>query len=435
VRLLRKLGISPAVYHLNEGHAAFSTLELAREYLETDPDSGFADAAANVRGSCVFTTHTPVSAGNDMFDPTLLRECFSDEFIAALKLTDNEFLALGRSDLADDSEYFGMTPLAIRMCRSSNGVSKKHGEVSRGLWKKMFPKLDSEDEVPITHITNGVHPPTWVAPLIRDVLNRNGNDAELWKAHCRLKRLLVEFLRERTQAISTGSTATIHEHRDTSDLLNPDVLTIGFARRVAAYKRWNLIFSDIDRLLRIVDDEQRPVQFVFAGKAHPQDNTAKTILQELMSINHDSGWQRRAVFVEDYDQEVARYLVHGVDVWLNLPRRPMEASGTSGMKAAMNGVLNMSILDGWWIEGYNGENGFAIGGLENGLSDDEMDERDAAAFFDVLENVVIPTFYDRASDGLPLNWIRMMRNSIESLTPQFSSDRMVRDYLTDIYKL
>jgi starch phosphorylase len=435
VRLLKKLGISPAVYHLNEGHAAFSTLELAREFLETNIDAGFADAAASVREKCVFTTHTPVSAGNDIFDPKLLRECFSDEFISALKLTDSEFLALGRSDLADDTEFFGMTPLAIRMCRTSNGVSKKHGEVSRGLWKKMFPNLSSADEVPITYVTNGVHPPTWIAPMIREVLEKSGNDAELWEAHCRLKRLLIEFLRERTRAISTGSTATIHEHRDTSDLLDPDALTIGFARRVAAYKRWSLIFSDTERLLRLVDDEKRPVQFVFAGKAHPQDNTAKKILQELMCINHDSGWQRRAVFVEDYDQEVARYLVHGVDVWLNLPRRPMEASGTSGMKAAMNGVLNMSILDGWWIEGYNGENGFAVGDAEADLSDGEMDTLDASAFYDVLENKVIPAFYDRDNGGLPKKWIRMMRNSIDTLTPQFSSDRMVRDYIEEIYRL
>lgn len=435
MRLLRKLGISPAVYHLNEGHAAFSTLELAREYLEEHEAAGFAEAAANVRELCVFTTHTPVSAGNDMFEPKLLRECFSDEFIAALKLTDNEFLALGRSDLTDDAEYFGMTPLAIRMCRSSNGVSKKHGEVSRGLWKKMFPKLGSADDVPITHVTNGVHPPTWIAPMIREVLQKGGSDAELWDAHCRLKRLLVEFLRERTQAVSTGSTATIHEHRDTSNLLDPNALTIGFARRVAAYKRWNLIFRDIDRLLRLVDDEERPLQFVFAGKAHPQDNVAKKTLQELMCINHDSGWQRRAVFVEDYDQEVARYLIQGVDVWLNLPRRPMEASGTSGMKAAMNGVINMSILDGWWIEGYNGENGFAIDGADNGSSDDDMDEIDAAAFFDVLEDQVIPRFYDRDANGLPSKWINMMRSSICTLTPQFSSDRMLRDYLSDIYKL
>ncbi|MBX3292544.1 MAG: alpha-glucan family phosphorylase [Acidobacteria bacterium] len=435
VRLLRKLGISPEVYHLNEGHAAFSTLELAREYLEENTDAGFADAVESVREMCVFTTHTPVAAGNDMFEPKLLRECFSDEFIAALKLTDNEFLALGRSDLTDDAEFFGMTPLAIRMCRSSNGVSEKHGEVSRGLWKKMFPKLDSENDVPITHVTNGVHSPTWIAPLLQDVLRNGCDDGELWDAHCRLKRLLITFLRERTRSSATGSTQTINEHRDTSSLLDPDALTIGFARRVAAYKRWSLIFSDIDRLLRLVDDEQRPVQFVFAGKAHPQDNTAKTILQELMSINHDSGWQRRAVFVEDYDQEVARYLVHGVDVWLNLPLRPMEASGTSGMKAAMNGVLNMSILDGWWIEGYNGENGFAIGDLEKELTDEEMDKNDSASFYDVLENSVIPAFYDRGSDGLPKAWIRMMRNSIDTLTPQFSSDRMVNDYITEIYKL
>jgi starch phosphorylase len=456
VRLLRKLGISPEVYHLNEGHAAFSTLELASEFLEEHSDAGFADAVDSVRERCVFTTHTPVAAGNDMFDPKLLRECFSDEYISALKLTDREFLALGRADLADDAEFFGMTPLAIRMCRSANGVSAKHGEVSRGLWKKMFPKAADDGDVPITSVTNGVHPPTWIAPLFQSKFSevfgsdwatashdgakwaamvKTLPDAAIWDIHCRLKQLLIGFLRERTRVSATGSTATINEHRDTSELLDENVLTIGFARRVAAYKRWNLIFSDIDRLLRLVDDEQRPVQFVFAGKAHPQDETAKRILQELMSINHDSGWQRRAVFLEDYDQEVARYLVHGVDVWLNLPRRPMEASGTSGMKAAMNGVLNMSILDGWWIEGYNGENGFAIGDLEKDLTDDEMDRLDADSFFDVLENKVIPAFYTRDEYDVPTEWIGMMRNSIATLTPQFSSDRMVNDYVTEIYKI
>lgn len=455
VRLLRKLGISPDVYHLNEGHAAFSTLELAKEFIAENDGSNFADAVSAVRAKCVFTTHTPVAAGNDAFDPAVLTECFSTEFIDALKLTRNEFLALGRADLSDDKEFFGMTPLAIRMCRSANGVAKKHGEVSRELWLKMFPDLSDAGAVPITSVTNGVHAPTWIAEPFQAIFRRSIGenwhevvrdagtwatainflpDEEIWAAHQTLKGLLIAFIRERTATKDAGKVNTIHEHEDTRKLFSPDVLTIGFARRVAAYKRWDLLFRDLDRLLKLVDDEGRPVQFVFAGKAHPQDRTAKTILQKLMSINHDSNWQRRAVFIEDYDQEVARYLVHGVDVWMNVPRRPMEASGTSGMKAAMNGGLNFSILDGWWIEGYNGENGFAIGDLDETLTDEQMDAADSESLYSVLENELIPAYYATDESGMRREWIARMRNSIATLTPQFSTDRMVTDYLEQIYK-
>ncbi len=455
VRLLRRLGLAPSVFHLNEGHAAFSTLELAREYLTANPTASFADAVQTVKDQCVFTTHTPVAAGNDNFDTQIIDECFSDDYIASLKLTNTEFLALGRTDNSDDSGFFGMTPLALRMCRSANGVSTKHGEVSRGLWLTMFPDLSTADEVPITSVTNGVHAPTWVAPVFQTLYERrigfdwnkiagdnekwttavnSLSDNEIWTAHRTLKNLLIAFIREQTRAKETGSQNTINEHEDTQKLFSPEILTIGFARRVAAYKRWDLLFSDLPRLLKMVDDTERPVQFVFAGKAHPQDRTAKTILQELMSINHDSNWQNRAVFIQDYDQEAARYLVQGVDVWMNVPRRPMEASGTSGMKAAMNGVLNFSILDGWWIEGYNGENGFAIGDLEAGLTDEEMDTADAEALYSTLENDLIPAFYSADTTGLPTDWIRRMKNSIATLTPQFSSDRMVTDYLKRIYE-
>lgn len=454
VRLLDKLGIAPDVYHLNEGHAAFSTLELAREFLKANPEANFADAVENVRPRCVFTTHTPVAAGNDMFAPASLTACFSEKFITSLKLTTDEFLALGRSDLSNNEEYFGMTPLAIRMCRSANGVSAKHGEVSRGLWLKMFPDLADADAVPITSVTNGVHAPTWIAPLFQSLYQKHVgpdwnemvrdsdawaafiyrlSDAEIWDAHMTLKSLLISFIRERTRAKETGLLNTINEHEDTRRLFSPELLTIGFARRVAAYKRWDLLFTDLDRLLKMVDDADRPVQFVFAGKAHPQDRTAKTILQELMSINHESNWQNRAVFLPDYDQEVAKYLVQGVDVWMNVPRRPMEASGTSGMKAAMNGALNCSILDGWWIEGYNGENGFAIGDLAAELSDEEMDAADAEALYSTLENELIPAYYSHDERGIPAEWVRRMRNSLATLTPQFSSDRMVTDYLSNIY--
>lgn len=454
VRLLRKLGISPTVYHLNEGHSAFLTLELAHEYLEKNPSATFDDAVKAVRERCVFTTHTPVDAGNDAFNPETLQACFSSGYIDALKLTRDQFFDLGRTNPDNDAEYFGMTPLAIRMCRSANGVSEKHGEVSRKLWLKMFPALTDALSVPITHVTNGVHPPTWIAPLFQRLFEKHIGDNwqsftrdpatwqaavdsipadEIWSAHRTLKHLLVAFVRERTRSSDTGTRETINESSDTSQLLSPDVLTIGFARRVAAYKRWGLILSDIGRLLKMVDHAERPVQFVFAGKAHPQDRTAKQILQNLMSINHDSNWQRRAVFIEDYDQEVARYLVHGVDVWMNVPRRPLEASGTSGMKAAMNGVLNFSVLDGWWIEGYNGDNGFAIGGLGPEGESAEIDAADAEALFSTLEDQVIPAFYSIDENGLPADWIRRMRNAIATLTPKFSTDRMVSEYLTRIY--
>jgi starch phosphorylase len=456
VRLLRKLGIHPAVFHLNEGHSAFLTLELAREHLSTNQDATFQDAGSAVREKCVFTTHTPVAAGNDVFSPKSLRDCFDGNFIAALKLTESEFLALGRSKPDDENELFGMTPLAIRMSRSANGVSQKHGEVSQKLWLKMFPKLKDAADVPITYITNGVHAPTWIAPVLKKLFEKyiGSNwtetlrdveawksaidsipDHEIWYAHLTLKRLLVAFVRQRTRSKETGLHDTINEREDTRRLFSPDVLTIGFARRVAAYKRWDLILADLPRLLKLVDDAERPVQFVFAGKAHPQDRTAKTILQNIMSIDQDSNWQRRAVFIEDYDQEVARYLVQGVDVWMNVPRRPMEASGTSGEKAAMNGGLNFSILDGWWIEGYNGQNGFAIGADKDSDEEDRaIDAHDAESVYSVLENEIIPAYYTRDETGLRHIWVGRMKNALATLTPRFCSDRMVRDYLEKIYK-
>lgn len=454
VRLLRSLGIEPSVYHLNEGHSAFLTLELAREFLAGNESASFADAVEAVRAKCVFTTHTPVAAGNDVFSPDDITSCFDTRFIESLRLDRGEFIALGRSVSTDEAEEFGMTPLAIRMCRSSNGVSEKHGEVSRSLWIKMFPASEDAKVVPITHVTNGVHASTWVSPVFQNVYSRTIgkdwagllqnptawseafekiSDEDLWRAHCTLKNLLVAFVRERTKVYDTGEKSTINEHRSTGSLLSPDALTIGFARRVASYKRWNLLLTDIERLLKLVDDKERPVQFIFAGKAHPQDRTAKKILQDLMSINSDSDWQKRAVFIEDYDKEIARYLVRGVDVWMNVPRRPMEASGTSGMKAAMNGALNFSVLDGWWIEGFNGANGFSIGG-ETGLEEDSKDDqRDAEATYSTLENEIIPAFYERDKSGLPRDWIRRMRNSMMTLTPQFSSDRMLLDYIEKVY--
>ncbi|MFN6963321.1 MAG: alpha-glucan family phosphorylase [Pyrinomonadaceae bacterium] len=454
VRLLRRLDCRPSVFHLNEGHSAFLTLELATEYIHEHPEASFDDARQAVRRQCVFTTHTPVEAGNDVFDPEVLKACFRQDYIAALKLSREDFAALGRTDPSNAAEPFGMTPFALRMCRSANGVAARHGEVSRKLWLKMFPEVDGPDQVPIGHVTNGVHAPTWIAPLFEDLFERRIgprwlevardpaawrsaldtiSDDEIWSVHSTLKELLVAFVRVRTKRTDIGGRDTINERLDTSSLLSPSALTIGFARRVAAYKRWDLILSDVERLLRLVDDAERPVQFVFAGKAHPQDRPGKEMLQKLMGLNHNSGWQSRAVFIEDYDQEIARYLVHGVDVWMNVPRRPLEASGTSGMKAAMNGVLNFSILDGWWIEGFNGENGFAIAGLDDSGDAAATDAADVESLYDTLESSIIPAFYARDERGVPVDWVRRMKNAIATLTPQFSADRMVSEYVERIY--
>ncbi len=455
VRLLRKLGVEPSVYHLNEGHSAFLTLELAREFLEQNENADFKDAVAATKEKCVFTTHTPVSAGNDAFSPELIEACFDENFIGALKISKDELFDLGRTNVEDKTEWFGMTPLALKMTGSANGVSEKHGEVSRDLWLKMYPEAANAEDVPITFITNGVHAPTWIAPAFQKLYEKNIGadwaetlkdetkwraaieripDADVWKTHKLLKQLMISFVRERIFSTQTGLRDTINENESPQNLFDADILTVGFARRVAAYKRWNLLMTDLERLLKMVDDAECPVQFVFAGKAHPQDRVAKTILQDLMSIDNQSQWQKRAVFIEDYDQEVARYLVHGVDVWLNVPRRPLEASGTSGQKVSMNGGLNLSILDGWWIEGYNGENGYAIGALRDETDDEKTnDAEDAEALYKVLETEVVPDYYEKDAGGLQSKWIKKMKNSLFTLTYQFSSDRMLKDYIEKIY--
>jgi glycogen phosphorylase len=455
VRLLKTLGIEPAVYHLNEGHSAFLTLELARQYLAENEAASFADVLPRVREKCVFTTHTPVAAGNDVFDPNLLLSCFKESFAASLRLSKEEFLGLGRIDAGDHAEFFGMTPLALRMCRSANGVSEKHGEVSRELWHRMFADRPVE-EVPITHVTNGVHTLTWIASDFNHLYEKkigedwtevlkdedawakamdNISDEEIWHAHYLLKNRLLAFIRQRAYTYATGDTDSPPGSSSFKNLFNPNILTIGFARRVAGYKRWNLLLRDGERLLKLIDNVERPVQFVFAGKAHPQDRNAKAILQNLVNLKGNSTWFQRAVFIEDYDQEIARYMIQGVDVWMNVPRRPLEASGTSGEKAAMNGALNFSILDGWWLEGYDGVNGFSIGVPkdEPGVDDAAIDAADAESLYRVLEEEIIPAFYAKDENGLPAQWIKRMRGALQTLTPKFSSDRMLKDYIEQIY--
>jgi starch phosphorylase len=452
VRLLRQLGVEPHVFHLNEGHSAFLTLELAREL--TERGVAFEEAAREVRGRCAFTTHTPVAAGHDEFVSPLIEFCFGADFWRALGLTREEFLNLGRVKAGDESELFGLTPLALRMCRSTNGVSRKHGEVSRELWNKMWPERRVED-VPVTSVTNGVHAPTWVSPLLRDLFERHVGgdwtqalrdaevwtravaripDEELWAVRRLQRRRLIAFVRER-QYRARVEQGEAHEQASSSfGMFDPEALTIGFARRVAAYKRWGLVLTDEERLRRLLFDAERPVQLVFAGKAHPQDQDAKLILQRMAMWKLDPEVMRRAVFLQDYDQEVARQLVQSVDVWLNVPRRPLEASGTSGEKVAMNGGLNLSVLDGWWLEGYDGGNGWAVGGDDSaGETNEEADRRDAESLYRTLETEVVPTFYERDAQGIPRGWVSMMRHAIQTLAPAFNSDRMVREYTLRIY--
>ena len=450
VRLLQKLKIEPAVFHLNEGHSAFLTLELAREIIESD-GVVFAEAMKRVRERCVFTTHTPVAAGHDEFDSGLVEKGFGDWPQTALGLSREEFLKLGRVN-SESHDSFGLTPLALRMARSTNGVSRKHGEVSRELWHKMWPE-GTLNEVPITSVTNGVHPATWVAPLLRrvyeesvgeDWIERSRDagawrygiekipDRDLWQAHSLLKQRLVAFVRDISfdARLARGES---EEHIEAArTMFDPNILTIGFARRVAGYKRWDLILSDRELLAKLINDPERPVQFVFAGKAHPQDQGAKRVLQELIDWQRDPAVRQRVAFIEDYDQEIARQMVQGVDVWMNVPRRPQEASGTSGQKVAVNGGLNFSVLDGWWMEGYDGDNGFAIGDLAD-VSDPEMDRQDAESMYRVLSEELIPRFYERDTEGLPRRWIAMMKRSVGTLAPQFSSDRMVAEYAERIY--
>jgi starch phosphorylase len=451
VRLLRRLGIEPHVFHLNEGHSAFLTLELSREL--TERGVPFEEAAASVRSRCAFTTHTPVAAGHDEFVAPLIEACFGPGYWRQLGLTREGFMNLGRVNAGDESELFGLTPLALRMCRSSNGVSRKHGEVSRELWNKMWPER-RVDEAPITYVTNGVHAPTWVSPLLRSVFEKYVGrdwtqvlhdpeawaraadsipDEELWEVRALQRRRLVAFVRERVYNRRLQQQEPRAYADAALDMFDAGALTIGFARRVAAYKRWGLILTDQERLQRILTDESRPVQLVFAGKAHPQDQGAKLILQQVSQWKHDPSIMQRAVFLQDYDQEIARQLVQSVDVWMNVPRRPLEASGTSGEKVAMNGGLNLSVLDGWWLEGYDGRNGWAVGDETISEATDEADARDAESLYRVLETEVVPTFYERDPSGLPRRWVAMTRHAIRTLAPAFNSDRMVRDYAQQIY--
>jgi starch phosphorylase len=448
-RALKAIGISPGVLHLNEGHSAFGVLEAIRCRMQEE-GIDFLSAAPRVAREVVFTTHTPVPAGHDRFSADLIEEHLGP-LRDAMNIDHNHLMAYGRENTADHSESFCMTVLGLKLSRRANAVSSLHGEVSRTMWTGLYPGK-SEDEVPIGHITNGVHVPSWLAPQMYRLYDRhlgagwreirqpeiwerieNVDDGELWETHTSLKAQLLEFVRNRAidQAHRRGEAPAVLQKL--SRVLSPDVLTIGFARRFATYKRANLLLADMEMLAGMVNDPKRPVQFVFAGKAHPKDEPGKKVLQQIAQLMRNPKFSDKFVFVEDYDINVGRLFVQGVDVWLNNPRRPLEASGTSGQKVVLNGGLNCSVLDGWWAEAYDGLNGFAIGNGRTHTNMDVHDTRDGEDLYRVLREVVIPLYYQRDRDGLPRNWIKRMKRTIRTLGWRFSADRMVMDYATKCY--
>ncbi|MGA7683512.1 MAG: alpha-glucan family phosphorylase [Terriglobales bacterium] len=449
LRALKALGINPGVLHLNEGHSGFAVLEAIRMRMEEE-GIGFDKAVPRVSREVVFTTHTPVPAGHDRFDADLIEEHLGT-LREALGLSKEQFMALGQENPGSD-ERFCMTVLGLKMARRANAVSSLHGEVSRAMWTGLTPGK-SEDSVPIGHVTNGVHVPSWLAPQMFRLYDRhlgtgwsqrgseaktwdgieNVDDAELWETHLNLKSRMIEFVRRRAIKQAERRDEPRQEFQRLERVLSPDALTIGFARRFATYKRANLILSDLEKIAAMVKDPTRPVQFVFAGKAHPNDEPGKRVLQQVAQLMRDPQFCDKFVFVEDYDINVGRHFVQGVDVWLNNPRRPLEASGTSGQKVVLNGGLNLSVLDGWWAEAYDGLNGFAIGGGRTHSDLNVHDTRDAEDLMRVLHEEVIPLYYQRDRDGLPRGWIKRMKRTIRTLGWRFNADRMVMDYTLQCY--
>ncbi|HEB75160.1 MAG TPA: alpha-glucan family phosphorylase [Nitrospirae bacterium] len=443
--VLNVLGIRHSILHLNEGHPAFAILERIRERVASGMT--FDEASRQVRATTVFTTHTPVPAGHDVF-PFSLMERYFHSYWPSLGLDRESFMKLGMNP-ADPGAGFNMTAFALRMSGYRNAVSKRHGEVTRRMWQPLWPELP-EESVPIESVTNGIHIPTWIEPRIQLLLNKfvdmdwmnehdvaetwrlvdDISDEELWKTHFWVKMKLIIRMRERVRQ------RWLYENADpgiilaSGVLLDPNALTIGFARRFATYKRADLILHDLERLKGILNDRWRPVQIIFAGKAHPDDDPGKQLLQRVFNAARDPSFGGRIAFVEDYDEQLAQYLVHGVDVWLNNPQPPLEACGTSGMKASLNGVPHLSILDGWWVEGFNGKNGWAFGG-------DDMPDRDAAdaeAIYRILEDEVIPLYYDVGDDGIPHGWVGTMKEAMISTSPLFSARRMVKEYAGRFYQ-
>jgi len=449
-RALKALGINPTVYHMNEGHSAFLGLERILLFMERDGLS-FAEAREAASSGLAFTTHTPVTAGHDYFPPDLMDRYFA-EYVKKLGLSRRDFLALGRQDPDDDSEPFCMTVLALRMADYSNGVSRLHGEVSRHMWLGLWPEVP-ENEIPIIHVTNGVHFMSWISREMKELYDRylglrwrrepadqtvwqqaeHIASSELWFTHERRRERLVAFARRRLRNQLEERGASRTEIKAADEVLDPEALTIGFARRFATYKRATLLLRDPDRLARILNNPDRPVQIIFAGKAHPKDTPGKELIQQIVGLSRQERFRRRIVFLEGYDMTVARYLVQGCDVWLNTPLRPREASGTSGMKAAANSVLNLSILDGWWDEAYRPDAGWAIGKKETYEDQNYQDQVEAENLYDLLEQEVVPIFYDQGADGLPRRWIARMKATIGNLCYFFNTHRMVKEYTERFY--
>ena len=453
VRALRALGINPAVTHMNEGHSAFLALERVREHMEERRFS-FGEAAEAIRPTNIFTTHTPVPAGNERFGIDLMEKYFGG-LAHQLGLSWLDFLALGRERPEDMAEPFCMTIFALKLSAYANGVSALHGEVSREMWKNIWPGVPVA-EVPISSITNGVHPRTWVSNNMLELLDRyfgphfydapadlemwkrmdRISDEELWRTHERRRERLVVFARDRIKKAARRAGEGEGAMVRAEDALSPSALTISFARRFATYKRGNLLMRDPDRLLRLLSDKDRPLQIIFAGKAHPHDIPGKALIKELVHFSRKEEVQSRIVFIEDYDMTMSRYLTSGSDVWLNTPRRPLEASGTSGMKAGMNGVLNCSILDGWWAEAFRDHGpsiGWAIGSGEMYSDEDLQDDIESAALYDLLEREIIPLFYSRGRDGLPRDWIKKMKASMQHIGAEYSTHRMLKEYSERFY--
>jgi starch phosphorylase len=453
-RVLEALGIRPTVFHMNEGHSAFLALERVRRLMETERLS-FAEARELASAGLVFTGHTPVMAGHDYFPPQLL-DRYLASLAASLGLSRKEFLGLGRRNPDDDGEEFCMTVLALRMASFQNGVSKLHGRVTREMWRHLWPGVPV-DEIPIGHVTNGVHFRSWISNEMNQLYDRYlGPDwreepgdqplwrrvetipaEELWRSHERRRERLVAFARRRLREQLERRGAGQSEVQAAAEALDPDVLTIGFARRFATYKRATLLLRDPARLEKILNDPSRPVQVIYAGKAHPRDNAGKELIQRIVQLARQPQFRRRLVFLEEYDMAVSRYLTQGVDVWLNTPLRPLEASGTSGMKAAANGALNLSTLDGWWDEAWNETGspliGWAIGRGETYADPNMQDQVEADALYELLERDVVPAFYQRGADRLPRQWIERMKASLGGLCHVFNTHRMVREYAELFY--
>ncbi|MGD0264720.1 MAG: alpha-glucan family phosphorylase [Candidatus Methylomirabilota bacterium] len=450
IRALDTLGIEPTVCHLNEGHSAFLTLERIRRLIVRHK-VGFAAAREVVAASNVFTTHTPVPAGIDVFTPDLMDRYFGP-YYRQLGLSPDAFVGLGRQNPADGNEPFSMAVLAIRLSGATNGVSALHGRVSRRMWSGLWPGVPVDD-LPITSITNGVHVrgwlshdmaglfdsylgPRWIShPADHSIWDRVEQipDAELWRTHERRRERLVAFARRRLRMQLEQRGAPPAEREQAEEVLDPKALTIGFARRFATYKRATLLFRDSERLARILGDPQRPVQIIYAGKAHPADQEGKDFIRQVVHFARRPEFRQRIVFLEDYDIKVGRYLYQGVDVWLNTPRRPLEASGTSGMKATVNGAINISVLDGWWDEAYDGTNGWAVGRGEEYDDPGYHDQVESQAIYQMLENEVVPMFYTRGRDGVPREWVRRMKNAMRTVCPIYSASRMVKEYTERLY--